>query len=186
MDDRTTGVSNESMAGTGDERTFGRSEETTPRRGTSAPSTSDQTRGLGDERIRAAAGVAERHDTTGARTEQIRAGIDQTRGSLSGTIDSTQGHVRPSNATADAASRVRDAASEAVETARNAVSETFDEVADSRFVRRARRNPIAVIMVGVGIVGLAWLAFGRRRPRAKRTDTFDHGNSFGYYERDEY
>ena len=65
-------------------------------------------------------------------------------------------------------------------------NDTFEQLAGSRFVKNVRANPIPAVMVGVGMVGLAWLAFGRR-PRASRyqrtrTEVFDHGKSVGYYE----
>jgi hypothetical protein len=45
---------------------------------------------------------------------------------------------------------------------RAAARETMDEVAESRVVQQLQANPIPGAMVGIGIAGLAWLAFGSR------------------------
>lgn len=184
MDDRTKGVGDESMAGIGDEETVGRSETGTSRRRTSAAA--DRMRGRGETRVRAAAGVAEREDTD-QRTEQIKAEIERTRDDMSETIDAIQDRINPRNVAANAVESVRQAASSTAASVKSAASEAIDEVSESRVVQQVRSNPVPAVMVGVGLVGLAWLAFGDRggRRRRGRTEVYDHGSSFGYYEQPE-
>jgi hypothetical protein len=52
--------------------------------------------------------------------------------------------------------------SRAASNVRAAARETMNEVAESRVGQQLQANPIPGAMVGLGIAGLAWLAFGSR------------------------
>ena len=192
MDDRTKGIGDEKMRGAGDDDIVARAAEPTPRRRASASPAAERTRGWSDDRTRSASGIAESvegDEVAEVKTEQIRAEIEQTRDDLSETIEAIQDRLQPRTIAANAASSVREAASNAVSNVREAASEKFEEVSDSRVVQEVRANPVAASMVAIGIGGLAWLVFGgrdARRRRRYRTERFDHGPSWGYYERDDY
>jgi ElaB/YqjD/DUF883 family membrane-anchored ribosome-binding protein len=179
------------MAGFGDDETVGRADEPTRGRRVSPTAPVDRTRGWNEERARGSAGVADRGETT-ERTQQIRAEIEQTREDLSETIGAIQDRLRPGNVASNAAASVRNTASAAVDNVRHAASETLEDFADSRIVQDVRSNPIPATMIGIGLVGVAWLALGGREDRwrgrgRRRTEVFDHGTSAGYYEqRDPY
>ena len=83
------------------------------------------------------------------RTREIRAEIEQTREEMSETVNAIQERLRPGNI-----------ASNAAETVKHAARERVRDVADSESVQYVRANPIPTAMVGLGIAGLAWLAFG--------------------------
>jgi hypothetical protein len=85
------------------------------------------------------------------RTREIRAEIEQTREEMSETVNAIQDRLRPGNLASNAADNLREAASERVR-----------DIAESEPVQYARSNPIPTAMVGIGIAGLAWLAFSRR------------------------
>jgi hypothetical protein len=84
------------------------------------------------------------------RTRDIRGEIEDTREQMSETVNEIQERLTPSHL-----------AGQAKESVKQAVSERARDVADSRPVRYARSNPIPTAMVGIGAVGLAWLAFAR-------------------------
>jgi hypothetical protein len=105
--------------------------------------------------------VPDRQHARTPRTNQIRSEIEQTRDDMSDTIDEIQDRLRPGNVAAN----VRDTASIAASNVRSAARETMDEVAESRVVQQLRANPIPGAMVGIGVAGLAWLAFGSRDDR---------------------
>jgi len=92
-----------------------------------------------------------REPDTETRTREIRAEIEQTREDLSDTLSSIQERFRPSTVAANA-----------VDTVREAASERAREIGDSEPVQYARANPVPSAMVGLGLVGAAWLAFGGR------------------------
>jgi hypothetical protein len=149
----------------------------------------DDMRGRSDERVTGYA-AAERSPAASpsqpetARTREIRAEIAHTRGELSETVNAIQDRLRPSNLAADATQSVKDAA---LDRAR--------AVGESEPVMYARSNPIPSVMVGVGIIGAAWLAFaGRddrsydtrrrtgdanwRRREPSRSDDYDYGQDY--------
>jgi hypothetical protein len=55
--------------------------------------------------------------------------------------------------------------SRAASNVRAAARETMDEMAESRVVQQVQANPVPGAMLGIGIAGLAWLAFGSRDNR---------------------
>ena len=85
------------------------------------------------------------------RTRAIRAEIDQTREDMSETVNAIQDRLNPSALASNAIDSVKDAARDQV---RN--------IADSDTVQSIRSNPLPTAMIGIGVMGLAWLAFGSR------------------------
>jgi Protein of unknown function (DUF3618) len=96
--------------------------------------------------------------TQHSRTREIRAEIEQTREDLSETVNAIQDRLQPSTL-----------ASNAVEGVKDAARERFRDIADTETVQYVRANPMPTAMIGIGLAGLAWLAFGREtydtRPR---------------------
>jgi hypothetical protein len=85
------------------------------------------------------------------RTRELRAEIEQTREDMSETVNAIQDRLRPGNIAANAAESIRETA-----------SETTRDLVESEPVMYVRANPIPAAMIGIGIAGLAWLAFGGR------------------------
>ena len=85
-----------------------------------------------------------------SRTREIRAEIEQTREDLSETVNAIQDRLQPSTLASNAVDSVKDAA-----------RERFRDIADTETVRYVRANPMPTAMIGIGLAGLAWLAFGR-------------------------
>ena len=96
--------------------------------------------------------------TRDSRTREIRAEIEQTREDLSETVNAIQDRLQPSTLASNAVDSVKDAA-----------RERFRDIADAETVQYVRANPMPTAMIGIGLAGLAWLAFGREtqgtRPR---------------------
>ena len=84
------------------------------------------------------------------RTREIRAEIEQTREDLSETVNAIQDRLQPSTLASNAVDGVKDAA-----------RERFRDIADTDTVQYVRANPMPTAMIGLGLAGLAWLAFGR-------------------------
>lgn len=102
-----------------------------------------------------------------ARTREIREEIEQTREEMSETVNAIQDRLRPSNIAANAADTVKHAARQRVR-----------EVADSDSVQYVRSNPIPTAMIGIGIAGLAWLAFGGNEPGRRQRHYRDWSRRF--------
>ena len=85
-----------------------------------------------------------------SRTREIRAEIEQTREDLSETVNAIQDRLQPSTLASNAVDSVKDAA-----------RERFHDIADTETVQYVRANPMPTAMIGIGLAGLAWLAFGR-------------------------
>jgi hypothetical protein len=124
------------------------------------------------------------------RTRELRAEIERTREDMSETVNAIQDRLRPGNIASNAAESIRDTA-----------SETTRELVESEPVMYVRANPIPAAMVGIGIAGLAWLAFGghdandarRHRGRGSRergdrtSEQYLHPDgSRGVYDRHDY
>ena len=180
MDDRSKGLGDERTAGRSDEYVTGRAGDRTPaptsrfeeRTGTGA-----STGATGSSS--AASSVTPREPAaTDPRTRQIRAEIERTRGDMSETIDAIQDRLRPSRIASQTAANIRHAA-----------DERMRDVAESELVQDLRANPIPTAMIGIGIAGLAWLAFaGREGDRYRDTYRYQRGRrSFGRaYDDDDY
>jgi Protein of unknown function (DUF3618) len=96
---------------------------------------------------------AEAAEEVAPGTRQIRAEIEQTRGQMSETVNAIQDRLRPSTIASNAAESVKQVASDSVR-----------GVTESEPAQYIRANPIASTMVAIGVGGLAWVAFGSRRP----------------------
>ena len=94
-----------------------------------------------------------------SRTREIRAEIEQTREDLSETVNAIQDRLQPSTL-----------ASNAVESVKDAARERLRDLGDAEPVQYVRANPMPTAMIGIGLAGLAWLAFGRERHGARSRD----------------
>jgi ElaB/YqjD/DUF883 family membrane-anchored ribosome-binding protein len=113
--------------------------------------------------------AADRRDTDDAvaRTREIRAEIEQTRGDLSETIDAIQDKLRPGNLVSEATERVRAATTEKVRD----MADTAGNAAGG-FIERIKNNPVPAALAGIG---LAWLAFSDRGESRYRSAEYDRG-----------
>ena len=94
-----------------------------------------------------------------SRTREIRAEIEQTREDLSETVNAIQDRLQPSTLASNAVDSVKDAA-----------RERFRDIADTETVQYVRANPMPTAMIGIGLAGLAWLAFGRETHDTRSRD----------------
>lgn len=169
MDDKTKGIEAERLAGRSTEYISGREAlDTEGRIGQRATS-----------RIPARPAPDAGTASSDARARRLQAEIEQTRGELSETVDAIQERLRPASLAASAAetvkNTVRQAAGDRVRGAADTAREMADmardsarDMADSEPVQYVRANPIPAAMVGVGLAGLAWLAFGGNEASSMR------------------
>ena len=94
-----------------------------------------------------------------SRTREIRAEIEQTREDLSETVNAIQDRLQPSTLASNAVDSVKDAA-----------RERLRDIADTETVQYVRANPMPTAMIGIGLAGLAWLAFGRETHDTRSRD----------------
>jgi len=104
-----------------------------------------------------------------AETEDISAGIEQTRAEMSGTIDAIQGRLSPQHLKEQVKEQVREQFQEAKETVRDATIGKAEEMArnagetinEARYniMETIRQNPVPAAMVGIG---LGWLFMNSR------------------------
>ena len=100
-----------------------------------------------------------------ARTREIRAEIEQTREDLSETVNAIQDRLQPSALASNAVDSVKDAA-----------RERLRDIADTETVQYVRANPMPTAMIGIGLAGLAWFAFGRQTPDTRSRDWNGRGD----------
>ncbi len=171
MDDKTKGIDPERAAGRSDEYVSGREAlDTDGRLGGRATSRIPDRPGDGG-RMHAPESARNHPPSSAAaapdaRARQIRADIEHTRGEMSETVNAIQDRLRPSNLAADAAESVKNSVRQAAGEQARAVADTARDLVDSEPVQYARANPIPTAMVGIGLAGLAWLAFGGRDARS--------------------
>jgi hypothetical protein len=171
MDDKTKSVGTEHIAGRGDEYTGRRPGsvvddpvrgQTSPRRTTPRPRSTPGASG---------------EDSPDVRTREIRSEIERTREDMSETVNAIQERLSP-----------RHVVSEAVEGVKHAAGETVRSVADSEPVQYARANPVPSAMIGIGLIGAAWLAFSdtqSRRSRYRRVASSADWQGAGFSREDE-
>ncbi len=171
MDDRTKGIDPERASGRSAEYVSGREAlDTDGRLGGRATSRIPDR--PGDSGRMHAPESARNHPPSSAasapdaRARQIRADIEHTRGEMSETVNAIQDRLRPSNLAADAAESVKNSVRQAAGEQARAEADTARDLVDSEPVQYVRANPIPAAMVGVGLAGLAWLAFGGRDARS--------------------
>lgn len=169
MDDKNPRVGGERMSGRTEETTRGKLDTAEP--AVTGHTSGTRTRSTQPPRTSTASKPGRSNASTEAseavepRTHEIRAEIEHTRDDLSETVNAIQDRLRPSNVAATAK-----------ETVKNAARDRARDVAESEPVQYVRSNPIPTAMIGVGLAGLAMLAFadreddryGRRRYRAPR------------------
>jgi hypothetical protein len=180
MDDKNPRLGDERIGGRGDDSITGRE----------GAASGDYTTSPGDTRNRAGSMDSTANSSyvsnpgsdvePDQRTRDIRRDIEQTRGDLSETVNAIQERLTP-----------RNIASNAAESVRSAAAEKAREFSDSESIHYVRANPIPTTMIGIGVAGLAWLAFGGRdagdsRRRAYERNTHDWRVEPGSYGRDEY
>jgi hypothetical protein len=93
----------------------------------------------------------DREPNPDARARELRAEIEETREDMSETVNAIQERLRPGNIASNAAESIRETAAERTR-----------DIAESEPVQYVRANPIPTAMIGIGVAGLAWLAFGGR------------------------
>ena len=107
--------------------------------------------------------------TPDRRTRAIKAEIDQARDDMSETVNAIQERLRPASIAANAADSVKHAA---LDKAR--------DIAESDSVMYVRANPMATVMLGVGVVGLTWMLVGGRDGRSSRQKLAQGNGTAGY------
>lgn len=176
MADKNTGMSRERIGQASDEQLTGRESSTmTPRTEYGVPGA-----GAGSGTTARPTAPAGREPGPEVRTRKIRAEIEQTRDDMSETVNAIQERLRPGNIAANAAESVREAAQERVR-----------DIAESDSAYYVRANPVPTAMVGIGLAGLAWLAFGgndadRYRRSQYRNSARDWRRPAGRYQDDRY
>lgn len=160
MADKNTGVGRERIGSRGDDTMIGR-ESTADRAGEYA---TPDVSGRSAAKTSSPASVTSREESPNVRTRNIRAEIEQTREEMSETVNEIQDRLRPGTIAANAAESVRDTA-----------SETMRDIAESDSVHYVRANPIPTAMVGIGLAGLAWLAFGGNDKEDYRAGRYSGG-----------
>lgn len=168
MEDKNPRLGEERIGGRGDDYITGREGTGETRTGSSTPGTRDFTTSRGDDM------------DPDRRTREIRKEIEQTREDMSETVEAIQDRLNPRNIAANA-----------VDSVRTTASEKAREISDSESAHYVRANPIPTAMVGIGIAGLAWLAFGGRDASESRRRSFERNarggrRGAGYYEVDDY
>lgn len=107
-----------------------------------------------------------------ARARELRAEIEATREDMSETVNAIQDRLRPGHIASNAAESIKEAAADRTR-----------ELVASEPVQYVRANPIPTAMVGIGLAGLAWLAFGGREADDYRRYRSGSRGRFGEYSR---
>lgn len=116
--------------------------------------------------VRSGANAPSMDPATDARTRRLQAEIEQTRGELSETVDAIQDRLRPGAVAANAAESLKNSVRHAASDQARMIAGTARDMAESEPVQYVRANPIPAAMVGIGLAGLAWLAFGGNDARS--------------------
>jgi len=118
-------------------------------------------------------------------TEQIRANIEETRSQMGETIDAIQEKLSFSNISEQVKEEVSGYVNETIQTAKDTVYDAtirkvgnvmnyVNEMADTKIVRTARQNPLAIGLIGLG---LGILFFGGSR---KKKSKYRYNNDYDY------
>ena len=154
MDEQNPRLGGEYVSGRTDERTRGLDPAETSGRSAARPAGSSSY-GASTPGIATVDRAGQTATIPEPRTRELRAEIEQTRGELSETVNAIQERLRPANIAADAKEKVKAVARERAR-----------DVTESEPVQYVRANPIATTMIGIGIAGVAMLAFGGRDHRS--------------------
>lgn len=124
-------------------------------------------------------------------TEQIKANIEETRAEMSETIDAIQEKLSFSNISEQVKAEVSEYVGETIQTAKNTVYDAtigkigdvmnyvdkgINEVADTRVVRTARQNPLAIALIGLGTGILLIKGYQKKRPNYRYNDDYERDN----------
>lgn len=127
--------------------------------------------------------------------DAIRANIEETRAEMGETIDAIQERLSFENISEQVKEEVSEYISETFETAKNTVYETtikkvgeimkyvdkgLNQVADTQVVRTARRNPLALTLIGLGIGMLLVGGKQKKKVRYNYNDTDSDTEGYGY------
>ena len=138
-------------------------------------------------------------DETTGDPDQIRANIEETRAGMSETIDAIQEKLSFSNISEQVRTEVSDFVGETIQTAKDTVYDTvvekvgfimsyadkrISEISDTEIVKTARRNPLTLGLIGLGI-GVLFFSLNKKNKKSKRShyrydsdyDERDYGHS---------
>ena len=114
-------------------------------------------------------------------SHQIRENIEETRAEMSETINAIQEKLSFSNISEQVKAEVSDYVGETIQTAKDNVFETFvekggmimnyldkgiNELGDAQIVKSAKRNPLAIGLIGLGL-GLLYFSGGKSKKASK-------------------
>jgi hypothetical protein len=120
----------------------------------------------------------DREPNADLRARELREEIEATREDMSETVNAIQDRLRPGTIAANAADSIRDAAADRTR-----------DIVESEPVQYVRANPVPAAMVGIGLAGLAWLAFGGRDADDYRRGRYGRSRArlgAGYYDETTY
>lgn len=135
-------------------------------------------------------------DETSEDTEKIRTDIVETRSQMSETIDAIQEKLSFSNISEHVKDEVTEHINSALQTAKdsvygatigkvgnvmNYVNKGMNELADADVMRTAKKNPIAVSLIGLGIGMLVMNGFS-----SKKRASYRYENDYDYDREDDY
>lgn len=137
-------------------------------------------------------------DETSEETEKIRTDIVETRSQLSETIDAIQEKLSFSNISEQVKDEVSEHINSALQTAKdsvygatlgkvgnvmNYVNKGMNELAEADVMRTAKKNPIAVSLIGLGIGMLVMNVFSSKKRTSYR---YKNDNDYDYDREDDY
>ena len=120
--------------------------------------------------------------------DQIRENIEETRAEMSETIDAIQEKLSFSNISEQVKAEVSDYVGETIQTAKNTVYEAvvekgefimnyadkrINEIADTEVVKTAKRNPLALALIGLGL-GMIYFSGGKKRTKNRYANNYDY------------
>ncbi|CAN5182229.1 hypothetical protein BH20ACI1_BH20ACI1_13390 [soil metagenome] len=130
--------------------------------------------------------------------DQIRENIEETRAEMSETIDAIQERLSFSNISEQVKTEVSDYVGETFQTTKDAVLKTviekgefimryadkrINEIADTQVVKTAKRNPLALGLIGLGL-GMLFLGSNNKKKRSKFRYDESYEDSGRDYRRD--
>lgn len=119
--------------------------------GQATAGSSGATAAPGKRRAQGTKSDRDREPNADLHARALREEIEATREDMSETVNAIQDRLRPGTIASNAADSLRDAA-----------ADTTRDIVESEPVQYVRANPVPTAMVGIGLAGLAWLAFGGR------------------------
>ena len=132
--------------------------------------------------------VAVNKVTDSDNLDVIRENIEETRAEMTETIDAIQEKLSFSNISEQVKAEVSDYVGETIQTAKNTVYEAvmekgefimnyaekrMNEIADTEVVKTATRNPLALGLIGLGMVMLFWGNDKKKRSKFRYDESYD-------------